>query len=189
MNILACRGIAALTLAPAILCTSPASALEVIFNGSMSGTSTNVSAPSCAPQLFLSTLTGTGTSSLGAFSYTHHVCLSGVGPLNGVDFLLDFGSGNTLLGNMVGAATASGIPLVSNISFDYNILGGTGQYLGASGSFRGLGTVDQRNGPPARVSFNFAAVPEPGTWAMMLLGFAGIGVAMRRRREPALRPA
>ena len=27
------------------------------------------------------------------------------------------------------------------------------------------------------------AVPEPATWAMMLLGFAGIGVAMRRRRR------
>ena len=31
------------------------------------------------------------------------------------------------------------------------------------------------------------AVPEPGTWAMMLFGFGGIGVAMRtRRRRKAL---
>jgi hypothetical protein len=32
------------------------------------------------------------------------------------------------------------------------------------------------------------AVPEPATWAMMLLGFAGVGVAMRRsrKRKPAL---
>jgi hypothetical protein len=30
------------------------------------------------------------------------------------------------------------------------------------------------------------AVPEPATWAMMLLGFSGIGMAMRRRRKPAL---
>jgi len=29
-------------------------------------------------------------------------------------------------------------------------------------------------------------VPEPGTWSMMLLGFAGVGVAMRRRRKPVL---
>jgi hypothetical protein len=30
------------------------------------------------------------------------------------------------------------------------------------------------------------AVPEPATWAMMLLGFGGIGMAMRRRRQPTL---
>ena len=30
------------------------------------------------------------------------------------------------------------------------------------------------------------AVPEPTTWAMMLLGFAGIGLSLRRRRRPAL---
>jgi hypothetical protein len=30
------------------------------------------------------------------------------------------------------------------------------------------------------------AVPEPATWALMLLGFGGIGMAMRRRRRPAL---
>jgi hypothetical protein len=27
-----------------------------------------------------------------------------------------------------------------------------------------------------------AAVPEPATWAMMILGFGGIGVLQRRRR-------
>jgi hypothetical protein len=31
-----------------------------------------------------------------------------------------------------------------------------------------------------------SGVPEPATWGMMLLGFAGIGMAMRRRRRPAL---
>lgn len=35
------------------------------------------------------------------------------------------------------------------------------------------------------IAFN-NGVPEPKTWAMMLLGFAGIGVALRRRRKPAL---
>jgi hypothetical protein len=35
-----------------------------------------------------------------------------------------------------------------------------------------------------------AAVPEPSTWAMMLLGFAGIGfVAYRRKSKPALMAA
>jgi hypothetical protein len=31
-----------------------------------------------------------------------------------------------------------------------------------------------------------AAVPEPGTWALMLIGFGGMGFAMRRRQKPAL---
>jgi len=35
-------------------------------------------------------------------------------------------------------------------------------------------------------TLNIAPVPEPATWAMMLLGFGAIGVAMRRRRRPAL---
>jgi len=44
--------------------------------------------------------------------------------------------------------------------------------------------------PASVVTGNFTfyvqAVPEPATWALMLLGFGGIGVAMRRRRIPAL---
>jgi hypothetical protein len=35
-------------------------------------------------------------------------------------------------------------------------------------------------------SLSAQAVPEPATWALMLLGFGGIGLAMRRRRRPAL---
>jgi hypothetical protein len=35
-------------------------------------------------------------------------------------------------------------------------------------------------------TLNVAAVPEPATWAMMLLGFGAIGVVFRRRRQPVL---
>lgn len=31
-----------------------------------------------------------------------------------------------------------------------------------------------------------AAVPEPGTWAMMLIGFGGMGLALRRRRSATM---
>jgi hypothetical protein len=32
----------------------------------------------------------------------------------------------------------------------------------------------------------YVAVPEPATWALMLLGFGGMGMVLRRRRRPAL---
>ena len=39
------------------------------------------------------------------------------------------------------------------------------------------------------VTFGDAAVPEPSTWAMMLLGFGAAGIAMRRGRKPKLATA
>lgn len=55
---------------------------------------------------------------------------------------------------------------------------GTGSFNGRSGTFAfDLLGVSTATGP--------GAVPEPGTWAMMLLGFGAIGYSMRKR--PALR--
>lgn len=45
------------------------------------------------------------------------------------------------------------------------------------------------NLPASSNAYLFGAaggVPEPATWAMMLLGFGGIGMTMRRRRSPRL---
>lgn len=51
-----------------------------------------------------------------------------------------------------------------------------------------LNTYFTNNGGISHIDlFDHGAVPEPATWAMMLLGFAGIGWTMRRnRRRPAL---
>jgi hypothetical protein len=63
--------------------------------------------------------------------------------------------------------------------------------FGSGGSFSLL-LQDATFGTPgsARVNGTFTyvspSVPEPGTWAMMLLGFGAVGFAMRRRRTPRL---
>lgn len=36
-------------------------------------------------------------------------------------------------------------------------------------------------GTPAQLTVTFAAVPEPATWAMMIAGFFGVGVMVRRK--------
>src|SRR6185312_7035063 len=44
-----------------------------------------------------------------------------------------------------------------------------------------------KNVPTDSFTFATAAVPEPSTWAMMILGFGGLGfIAYRRRSKPTL---
>jgi hypothetical protein len=58
---------------------------------------------------------------------------------------------------------------------------------GAENSFRKLRltSIGQNAFEIDNIAIN-PAVPEPATWALMILGFAGIGVALRRRSRPTL---
>ncbi len=73
---------------------------------------------------------------------------------------------------------------LSDRSGDRALAISTAQALQANPNVTGL-TAEQQ----ARVlNFNLtAAVPEPGTWAMMILGFGAVGGAMRRRQGQGLR--
>ena len=53
-------------------------------------------------------------------------------------------------------------------------------------SFLAVGTPSG-NVPPFALldGVSLTAVPEPSTWAMMFVGFAGLGYAAFRRRRPA----
>lgn len=50
------------------------------------------------------------------------------------------------------------------------------------------GNVTTKGTSNAAVFATQSAVPEPATWALMLLGFGGMGVAMRRRRSQSALP-
>ena len=70
------------------------------------------------------------------------------------------------------------------VSF-YDQFGNLGALSGSSGviAFDDGGSPADADYDDLVVGFNVSAVPEPTTWAMMLLGFAGIGLLAYRRRS------
>lgn len=80
--------------------------------------------------------------------------------------------------------TLFNVPITRSGSFEFAELSNVPIFAGAQNilsidfTSRGSGSFG------GQLSFQpTAAVPEPGTWAFMLLGFGAIGFAMRRRKE------
>lgn len=165
-----------------LCCAVPANAADVVFNGSMTGNSVVVSPNNCGGTQFHTSVpanTTIGTSNLGAFQYYSDVCQGPAG-ISGI-FTIFLADGS-FSGTQSGAATPVPPfpPTLFNLLINYTITSGTGVYTGATGSFIGTGTAN--NGvSPTLITLSFKAVPEPATWAMMLMGFVGIGIAVRRR--------
>lgn len=169
----------------------PANADVLSFTGSVTGSSTFVGPDAtCAPLQFRSVIdpaSTTGTSSLGDFTYSTSTCLSAGGVTSAGTFIIDFAE-DAFNGTFAGGSTPTGTPGISDTAWLFTILGGTGRFEGASGTFNGIGVTDATI-RPALVTIDFVgnvvapAVPEPGTWGMMLLGFGAIGLAVRRQRR------
>ena len=106
----------------------------------------------------------TGTTG-GFVDFTISSMLNGVAPADQA-FHIALGEGNTHFAFLAGAGEA-----ITNVNY-------------AAGApptaFTLLKQVRLDQAVPS-------AVPEPATWAMMLLGFGGMGVALRRRRRVAPR--
>jgi hypothetical protein len=178
--------IIAVVVAAAVSQATPASAAAIDFSGS--ATATAIVGVNAACPVFQGLASGAGTSSFGNFTYSHTACTTGAtGPVTGT-YIIDFGI-DRFSGDFAGTSAATATMGLFDLLFTYNITDGTGRFAGGSGSFNQVGNVDVRGGPPSRLSLNFTAVPEPATWAMMLIGFAGIGLTVRRRQTPLLRPA
>lgn len=107
------------------------------------------------------------------------VSTTATSPLNDTDFSRAFLTGSGISG-MVSIAQILGDPNETLALNDFQIGPGTFTIMlqGTPGTANGAlgGTVAFQAGAVA------AAVPEPATWAMMLLGFGAIGASMRRRR-------
>ena len=111
----------------------------------------------------------------------HDTVLGAVTGLNG-SATLNFGSLN------LSGLTILGAHFGNNIDSDPNNI--TAFWLLDLGS-SATHTINLSNGQGSSNAQVFAtgvaSVPEPATWAMMLVGFAGVGMAMRRpRRKTAL---
>jgi hypothetical protein len=159
------------------------------FTGTVTGVSTVIGADaSCAPLQFRSKIfpeSTTGYSSLGNFTYSTSTCLSLGGGSSFGTFTIDFGA-DSFSGTFDGGSTPTDIAGISSTEWLFTILSGTGRFAGASGTFEGGGLADART-RPTHVAIAFIgdvmtpSVPEPASWGLMLLGFAAVGVLLRRR--------
>jgi len=93
--------------------------------------------------------------------------------------------GGTYTGGIF-ASSATGVTTAPEYTWITNrFASGAGLNFPSSGA--STGTYGPNGIPQVNFSFTSGAVPEPGTWAMMLLGFFGLGAAMRRKPATATR--
>lgn len=167
----------------------PAQADVVSFAGSVTGSSFLVgpAPPDCAPlpfQTHIDPATTVGHSNLGDFHLSTLTCIALGGGTSFGTFTIDFyDAGDQFSGSFNGGSSPTSIPTISNVDWLFTITGGTGRFADASGIFEGTGTADATT-RPTHVVIDFGPpVPEPASWTLMLLGFGGIGFAIRRRRR------
>jgi hypothetical protein len=113
-------------------------------------------------------------SDLGAFSAT-----TATSPASTIDLLSLFTGGNMTTAGTTLVTSAAGSGATGSLTSA--LLPDTWYTFQYSGTLATAGNV---SGPAS--FYAAAAVPEPATWGLMLLGFGGIGMALRRRRRPRL---
>ena len=120
---------------------------------------------------------------------TYNIGFDYYAPRNGInnpnDATLLFKLNGAAVGSTLQAGSVSGTPAQQWFNFGTSFTAGSTGQQTLSLEFRGLG-VTAADFAVDRV-YAVAAVPEPGVWAMMLLGFAAIGFSLRRRNSSGVR--
>jgi len=94
-------------------------------------------------------------------------------------------NGSTVVATLAGLDGTSGALFFSTNNFTgapvtFTALRGQADVVGFGGALAPTLTFNQ-----ARLLIVANAVPEPATWALMILGFGGVGAALRRQRRAA----
>ena len=101
----------------------------------------------------------------------------------GVTFFAPIQQGGLMIGFLpFGNLRVINTPLVDDTSFDFRAPVSAVRPSFRLGTFA-VSTVAQNNGPRPFDNYRvtIAAIPEPATWAMMIVGFGAVGYAARRR--------
>jgi hypothetical protein len=188
------RFIGGAAIALALAAAAPVAAATFAFTGAaMNDTPPPMPSPLCSPGMVRvafssANATVSGSSNFGSFSPTLGHCLT-LPPTSysGGVFDFAFDAGDAFSGTYSGFFTPSATPNVLNTTVNFVVTGGTGRFLGATGAFQGVGTLDRRVARPINTvtlngSLNLPAIPEPSTWGLMIVGFGLAGGALRRRR-------
>ena len=183
-------------------CGNPGQALQLIITVPTSGKSDigflnnnftyNPSVQGALSGIFASEDKNFSTTSSGTFGSNFRALIyqNGNYYVSGIPFPNFTGPGSTGYQTASGTLSASDFTLFDFLTFSFG--SGHPDFSATGSSFDlGIVSIGNNNNPATNESdfdnllFSLIAVPEPSSWALMLLGFCAIGFAVRRQQRNA----